>query len=344
MKIKILLALCAILTRSVTAQDAHYSQFYLNPLAQNPALAGVMNGAHRLNLTYRDQSRSLLHEAAFTTTRLDYDAQVPTGKRDFIGLGATIFTDKSGSLDLRQTAVHATLSYSRQLSGGRSYEPAHYLNIGFQVGFVQQNLNFNQTTWGSQNERGVYNPSLPAQESFDLTDFSNRSYGDASVGLLWWYKNGEKSEFYAGLGYFHVNQPRTHLGNFDLGQRLAIQSGGSFQIAHHWDIAPQLMAQYQSKLFEMNIGTALRFHHDKKTYSQVGLWNRLGNGAHPFLNWQSLIVTAKLKLDTWGIGVAYDVNTTRLGAARRSKGMELNLVYVVPASKPRKQFGYCPTF
>ena len=84
-----LLALGAL---SISAQDIHFSQFYLSPLNLNPAMTGVMNCNIRLVANYRNQWASVLRSNAYNTYSVSYDQRIPVGRYDYFGWGRwTIF-------------------------------------------------------------------------------------------------------------------------------------------------------------------------------------------------------------------------------------------------------------
>jgi type IX secretion system PorP/SprF family membrane protein len=345
MKKWILISLLQIIAIAVQSQDASFSQFYLNPMSVNPALTGAINGAQRFGISYRNQWSQLLRENAFSTYRFDYDTRFHVND-DFIGVGASVFTDKSGSLNLRQSEVQTTLSYGRQIMGNSRSKQYQYIVAAFQGGIGQRQLNLNASTWGSQSNNGSYDPNMTTHENLFVNDFNNKLYADASLGLLW-YGVFNKNNFYAGTGYFHLNQPRqslTNSGNSVIARRLAIHGGGTIQIGSVLSLVPQIIVQSQAKAFEMNLGTGLRMAFDKNNtiFAQIGLWNRFGNSINSSLNWQSLIIAAKIDMNDWAFAVAYDMNVSIIGNISRAGGLELNISYLLPAAKRIRNI--CPTF
>ncbi|MBL0112281.1 MAG: type IX secretion system membrane protein PorP/SprF [Saprospiraceae bacterium] len=71
----------------MTAQDIHFSQFYMSPLNLNPALTGVMNCNKRFIGNFRNQWASVLRSNAYNTYSATYDQKIPVGRYDYFGIG-----------------------------------------------------------------------------------------------------------------------------------------------------------------------------------------------------------------------------------------------------------------
>lgn len=96
MKKVLLFAVGICLAGLVSAQDIHFSQFYMSPLNLNPALTGVMNCNMRVVGNYRNQYASILKSNAFNTYSVSYDQKIPVGRYDYFGVGGTLWGDKAG--------------------------------------------------------------------------------------------------------------------------------------------------------------------------------------------------------------------------------------------------------
>src|SRR4029079_4818753 len=95
----------------VSAQDAHFSQYYATPLQTNPAMTGVFDGKFRLSNSFRNQWSSL--GKGYSTLHLSADAPVAKGflGSNFFGLGFLLYQDKAGEAGYRSTIVEASASY-----------------------------------------------------------------------------------------------------------------------------------------------------------------------------------------------------------------------------------------
>ena len=129
---KILLLICfAALGQMLSAQDIHFSQFYMAPTNLNPAMTGVMNCNQRLGLNYRNQWASVLRDKAYQTANVSYDAKIPVGRYDFIGVGGCVWGDRAGSLNYHTNHLSGNFSYAKRMYGYR--KKASFLVMGAEV-------------------------------------------------------------------------------------------------------------------------------------------------------------------------------------------------------------------
>ena len=91
--------LCSFMT--LTAQDIHWTQYDMAPLQLNPALTGNFYGTARLSGIARTQSNSIAN-TGFLSYGFGVDAPIIKGLRenDWVGVGLSFASDKSGQLDL----------------------------------------------------------------------------------------------------------------------------------------------------------------------------------------------------------------------------------------------------
>ncbi|MBK7093551.1 MAG: type IX secretion system membrane protein PorP/SprF [Saprospiraceae bacterium] len=82
---------------SLTAQDIHFSQFYMSPLNLNPALTGVSNCTGRVIANFRNQWSPVLKSGAYNTFSMSYDQKMPVGRYDYFGIGGTFWGDVAGT-------------------------------------------------------------------------------------------------------------------------------------------------------------------------------------------------------------------------------------------------------
>ncbi len=137
MKLFRLLLLIVIVnaTGKLSAQDIHYSLYNMSPLTLNPALTGAFSGTARIGGIYRDQWANVIGNQ-FVTPSFYVDAPIIRGfgKKDWVGVGFTMFTDKAGSLSLQTAASMLSASYHLSLNK----KGTSILTLGVQGGSVQR--------------------------------------------------------------------------------------------------------------------------------------------------------------------------------------------------------------
>ena len=160
------------------AQDMHFSQFYVSNLTLNPATTGVMSCQMRVSAIYRNQWASVAGKYAFNTFGLGVEGKFNVGKKDYVGLGLSVWVDRAGASAMTSVQAAISGSYLKKIGGRRANE--HYLVAGAQIGFTQRSIRLDQLRWGTNWDGSAFNPALPDNE-----DVFNKSLAvaDLSAGL-----------------------------------------------------------------------------------------------------------------------------------------------------------------
>ena len=340
---------------SLTAQDIHFSQFYMSPLNLNPALTGVMNCNQRVVANYRNQWASVLKGDAFSTYSVSYDQRIPVGRYDYFGIGGTLWGDVAGSLDFQTLKAQISASYSKRLGGYR--DKSHYLVAGVDAGIAQRSIDFLKAEWGQQGTGGVFDPGANSGEAGNWNR-DNFIFGDFSVGMLWFSILNKDNNVYAGAAFSHLTQPdisfseeppanafeeeaRRYLSKY------TVHAGGEFKMTDRIYLIPGAVLLFQGPSFEFNAGSSVRFNFGNSRIAeqtfQLGAWMRLANKASGALSSDAIIFSTRFDYDQFGIGFSYDINISDLKVASNSNGaFEFSLIYNFCGNEKRNV--YCPKF
>lgn len=337
----------------LSAQDIHFSQFYMSPLNLNPAMTGVMNCNIRLVANYRNQWASVLRDNSFRTYSASYDQRIPVGRYDFFGIGGTFWGDRAGEGNFATTTGKISGSYSKQMTGGK--KKAGYLVVGAEGGIAQRSLNFLNLRWGTQhNGEGGFDPTKPSQEANFNRD--NFIFADLGAGILWFQRNGENKNYYVGAAIHHLNQANISFAsnNQDLQfTRITVHGGAELPINPSVGLLPGFIVMKQGPSMQVNAGTSLRFmlNQGKNDYQafQVGLWGRVASrvtsadGTQVGLLSDAIIASTRFDFNNFNLGFSYDLNTSSLKTASNGQGsFEFSLVYKICGLERRGV--YCPNF
>jgi type IX secretion system PorP/SprF family membrane protein len=349
-----ILILATALSIAATAQDIHFSQFYMAPLQLNPAMTGVMNCSQRLGANYRNQWASVLRNNAFQTSQVAYDAKIPVGRYDYFGLGGSVWSDAAGQLNFRSTLLNLNFAYTKKMGGYR--KKASYLSMGAKVGLAQRGLNLLDAKWGSQNQDGTWNPNLPSNEpTFGVNGRDNYLFADVSAGLMWFSVMDENNNFYFGGAYDHINranQSFTTDKTVPLLSKFTVHAGGEFQTSDRITVLPGIVTFLQGPYLQVNGGTSLRFllGNSKRSAEaiQFGAWARLGNKVNEDnkaggILMDALIFSTRFDYSQFSLGFSYDYNLSGLKVATAGNGsFEFALQYKICGNERRNV--YCPNF
>ena len=333
---------------SISAQDIHFSQFYMSPLNLNPALTGVMNCNTRVVANYRNQWSQVLTGDAYNTYSVSYDQKIAVGRSDYFGIGGSFWGDRAGELSFGTTQGRISFSYSKKMGGYR--KTAHYLVFGADAAISQRRVDTTNARWPSQHDgSGGFCESCPGPD-FDSQFNTDFLHGDLSAGLVWFSVLDEKSSFYAGLALHHLNRPNvsffSETATESLTSRFTLHAGGEFAINKDMSLVPNVVYMSQGEHLEINFGSAVRFNLGSRTDGQswqLGAWYRIGNNVQGGIHSDAFIVTTRFDYGNYGIGFSYDATVSQLRQAGTANGaFEFSINYLICGTEKRSV--YCPRF
>jgi type IX secretion system PorP/SprF family membrane protein len=254
--IKYLLALAFFLQLfEIKAQDPMFSQYWTSPLYMNPGLAGSV-AQPRIIFNSRMQWAKLPN--AFTTYSASADYLVDEWSSAF---GVLVMTDKAGSANLRNTAIHGTYASKIRLSEGWVLSPA----VTF--GYGSRSIDFDKLVFGDQ----IIHNGPTTDDA--IGHLGNRGYFDFSSGAVIYNET-----FWAGFSAYHINEPNySFLGeDAKLPMRMSAHAGFRIPIKHSVlsksklsSIAPSFVYRQQGEFTQFDIGANIIFDP-----VMVGLWYR----------------------------------------------------------------------
>lgn len=171
------------------AQDAHFSQFYANPLFLNPAFAGSER-CPRICLNYRNQWPA--YGSTFQTYNISYDQRWNLIRS---GVGLMVTEDEQGCGDGKIGVTNLSAMYSYTLQVSRNF----YLAAGFQFSFAMKRIKWDFVFPNMIHP--LYGPIYASLENPDLIN-TRRNYVDFSVGLI-----GFTERTFFGFACHHITEP-----------------------------------------------------------------------------------------------------------------------------------------
>lgn len=340
----LLLLFCCSFLGSLSAQDLHYTLFNMSPLSLNPANTGAFFGSVRVGGIYRGQWWAVNSERGYNTPGGYVDAPIIRGFRDqdWVGVGATLIQDRSGSLNFITNQNMLSVAYHL----GLGKKGNSVLTLGLQGGSINRSLNSRNVRLGSQFENGGFTgdiddpvfqgggtgPMDPNQMRGEQNDIET-NYLDLRAGLLFKSKFDEFDNVEVGLAFGRINRPEylfesQGTGNDDLSRRgMLITAHARYEWALNkkWSAAPTAMFQTVSGAREINLqgwmGYDLKdFKPDQETKLHFGLGYRVGDAAK---------VLAGLDYGPLRVAAAFDVNVSEYNVATDYQGaFEIAAFYI----------------
>lgn len=318
----------------LSAQDLHFSQFYMSPLALNPAMPGAQHDLQTA-FNYKNQWQSIGNP--YKTMAFSFDMRVNKNKvsRGFLAAGVNFFSDKAGDAKMGTTQGNLAVAYHVRLNASNT------LGAGIMTGFAQRSMNFGALKWGNQYDGTAYNSALSPDEPAGNNSFS---YLDLGAGIDWNFDNlsGRKQvtsnhdqKFNLGVALFHVNQPKYSFyatQEEKLYMKTIVHGTGTFSIVNsNVAIVPGFMYARQGPAQEIYAGSLIRYviGMDSK-YTGFKQGAAFSVGAYMRAK-DAVAATMLLEYANYALGVSYDVNTSSLRTASNARGgFEISLRYVAP--------------
>jgi len=321
----IIVLLILFISLGTKAQDAHFSQFYANPLYLNPAFAGS-KVCPRLVMNYRNQWPSI--PGSYVTYNASFDMHF-----DGIGggLGVIVTSDRAGQGVLTTQSV--SLIYSVRIKLSRHWA----IKAGLEASFFQKHLDWDKLTFGDQiDSRWGFSNSTAEKRP------SNGEYNilkpDFSAGFLVY-----NERFFGGFA-------ASHLVPVDVGfkeesilpMKLTAHAGYMIPLVKGKrvrpgdpSISPNFVYMQQGPFHMFNYGAYF-----KKSPMIFGLWYR-----HFLEGSDAVIIQVGFEYDKFKFGYSYDITVSKLatasgGAHEISFGLDFNC----PVKRRRMREISCPAF
>lgn len=296
------------------AQDFHLSQYEAAALNQNPAMTGLFKGNLRVHGHYRTQW-SAIATKPFTTGIISAD--MPVKKLAF---GIQIANFRAGAGNYNVFSFLASAAYDIKLDKNNS----HHLSIGIQGGAFQKSINYEKLSFGSQYspfQGGFFDQSVSSGENFAGNSVIK---GDLNAGLMYYY--GKESALlnpFAGVSFFHINQPKESFFNADNKLPLRWVAHGGTKVNINEKIQFVAKAFYMGEKNARELTYAADIHYylsDQDAYLLFG---------PTFRNKDAAVIMAGLKLGKFTYRLSYDINTSSLQPATNGRGgLEFSITYI----------------
>ncbi len=300
-----------ILSKS-EAQDINFSQFYNNPLALNPALAGT-NSHWRLASSYRNQWVNVPGNYGTNTASFDYNLDYY-----HTGLGIMLMSDRAlgGRFGAFQTS-RLSLVYCYYILLGNGW----MARAGLEGNFTYKSVNLDKLTF--EDELNIPTLGLGGGATFDpvVTANSdgnlNKMSGDINAGLMFY-----NSRFWFGASFNNLMNPFGNAGydryladSYPL--RFSGQMGAKIPLNHDGEVAvaPALLFNKQRQAHQLDIGVNFHAH-----LLRFGAWYRgfiktveNQNSAVPApSNQDAFVIYGGLKYQGLQVGYSYDYSISEL--------------------------------
>lgn len=332
-KLGIVLVATALLSAdTLKAQDVHFSQFRETPVFLNPGNTALDRDV-RVILNYKDQWRSVA--SPYKTFGFSGEMAVAKkkNKNAYLGIGLTVFSDKSGDSQMGLTV--GTLNISGIIKTGENSK----LGLGVMGGFGQRSVSYGALRWEEQYQNGAYSS---ANSSFEPSGATSYTLPDAAAGIAWTYGKGEKYisanngvRATIGFGAHHFGFQKYSFYK-QTGEKLFSKYVGHANVEigianSNLIIVPGIMFTSQGPSKEIVAGSIFKYvlsENSKYTGNKKG--SAIGIG-FDYRFGDAAIATLMYEFSNFAAGVSYDFNLSKLKTVSSARGgFEISLRFVSP--------------
>ena len=298
-------------------QDAHYSQFYANPLYLNPAFAGTVN-CPRISINFRDQWPAFKNN--YLSFSAGYDQHIPELHG---GIGVLATGDILGGGIFQSYSAGAIYNFRVQAA----YQ--FYIQFALQANYLFNSLNWSKLRLASE----LLDPYAPSDFPTDQGNNLKKSQFDANFGFV-----GYTPFLYFGFAMHHLLPlQKNFLGaskNKTVWEpKFTGHIGGKITIAkkmrgedNFGDIYlhPNIIFMSQGAFHYLHEGFYFNFYP-----FTIGAWLR-----HNFKNLDALIISCGVEYKLIRVGYSYDFNLTKL--EKTGGAHEVSLQIIIPCDPDRE--------
>lgn len=316
---KILKSICLIffiINRIGSAQDPHFSQYFMSPVTVNPALVGTGYGKYRLMSNYRDQWS--IGKTPYRTYTIGFDANLFADKKrnkNILGLGLLFLGDQAAYGLLRSSYVSSSVSYHLNLNEN------NIIGVGFQSTVGKRYIDRENLIFGNQFGSG----------GFDLNKISGENqllkmpvFYSLNAGVHYSYQT-TYNQFNMGISLFNMNKPQQSFLK-DISQRSSLEtvfySSYEFSSWNNLLFSTNGIFRIQAKQNYFAIGGVVGLDMSKGENIQVlyvGSWFREGDAIYPYVG---------IMLNNLQVGLSYDIVISKQNLGNiNPQGIELSFIW-----------------
>lgn len=325
------LIIVLIFPLTLSAQDVHFAHFHAAPMAYNPALTGVFDGAARVAIDYRNQWREI---TADYKTRL-FSADFKLGKVDknsIIGMGIQYYSDTAGDLDFTTNAFKMSVSWMQALNRRQN----NFLIGSLQLGHTNQRYDMSKAI------------IFDDEPFFNLNNPTRTGFFDMGAGLLWYSGIFKQDFIYLGAALYHFNQPNVSFSRESIKemqfQRFVLHGGANLSNGREFAFMPSFIWMDQGPHKEISFGSFVKYNGeglalngDLNASLMVGAWLRWYIELDGVSGVDALIGAFRYNYGPLFFTFSYDMNISSLSRVSFGRGgPEFSVVYIVGSPSKKK--------
>jgi type IX secretion system PorP/SprF family membrane protein len=310
------------------AQDPHFSFSNAFIEYQSPGLIGTQDNQMSFQMVYRNQWRNV--GTAFQTYGISGNSRVTKSTNTSLSVGGFVFNQSAFSYS--SLLAHLAAAANVKLNEGK------VLSVGIGAGTRYESLNPDELMWTDQFNGYEYDPDIPHGEYFEQ---KQKASFDLSAGASYKFMSEApnmdhfaKTSGTISTGFWHLNQgKRLTMSDEQAGIKMVLMADVTFSLGSDKKTAlnPWLLAMLQGPANEITAGADFRFFLKQSDKYNVSRSIFSFGGAYRVND----AAMARIMFDyaNYGLGVAYEINTSSLKEASKGFGCFEVFMKYSPMSK-----------
>ena len=297
-------------------QDIHWSQINSNPIYQNPANSGDIDGDYRFVFNLKDQWRKVTKP--YESTSISFDCKYKYFQK--IGVGGIFIADKTGDGVFKTFEFRILPSYQIV-----KINTTQTLRIGVDIGINNRQMTFNNYMYNNQFDGLIYNENMPNNENYTNSSKSNLILG---VGMTYKNQINHSNSITSGIAVYNLNEPNQSFYGTDVprSRRYHLFTNLNKVINHKFILIPSINFEFQNSYKELLLGAKIKYMPKNESLKKYSF-----NTGVSFRNRDAIIglfgIDYKNQLFS---GLSYDINISQLSKASNGKGgIEFSLIYIL---------------
>lgn len=315
------------------AQDFSYTQTFAHTSTLNPAMTGLHNGQYKTSLLYRNQwIRAVEEPFTMIGGYVDLRSRVPLKQvqNDAFGIGLGFVSESQGIIEYKKNLFNINAAYHKALD----YNANHVLSAGFQLGFMQNTVGYENITFFDQFDGNGFN--LATNEDLPRNAFNATDMG---VGISYQY-TFEEQLLSTGLSVFHANAPELSFGARDqstineyenkIYRKYIFFTYFQWYINNDLSLTPRIISKLQgpNQLTSIGGSARIRLKGINENAVHFGLFLHSGKTVNSSFKPHTLSLLAGYEFNNFNLGLSYDAGMVNQYSWSRNRGnFELSLTY-----------------
>lgn len=316
--ITILLVSCSSL---IVGQDLHFSQFFTNQMALNPAFTGLYDEDFGASIIYRTQWGEIDSRFENLAFSADFNKEIGNNK---LGIGVLVLKDKLPFNVYTLNSAALNLSYQHYLDLPKK----HLISIGSNIGWTAKTFHADRGfEFGNQYIDFQFDAAQPNNEDLNTRTLNSVNV-DAGANYTW--TPSSKVKVNTGANFLSLTTPNESFisskNTNQLGVRYVAYVMADYELDAQTTLSPKVLYMNQSRGRDLNLGFLMTYKMSTNVTAELGAFYRVQDAGIVVigLGWKSILLRGSM--DTTSSSLE-DVGEISDSGYNTPRSYEIGIIY-----------------